>query len=110
MGRSMIDVPFEPTEKFYNYLRNDLKLSNRKAFQIIYYLQEFFDWEDEDGNKHYGILPDTFEKCRKCGDLFDTDNSGCLAMLCDDCRDKCCPEDDDTECADCRLYKRLNGE
>uniref|UniRef100_A0A6H1ZZU2 Uncharacterized protein n=1 Tax=viral metagenome TaxID=1070528 RepID=A0A6H1ZZU2_9ZZZZ len=110
MGDSNIKVPFEPTEKFYEYLRNELKLSDRKAFKIIYYLQEDFEWEDEQG-KHLGLLPGTYEKCRKCRDLYNSANSGCVAILCEGCCMRLCPQDaGNIECCeDCRLYKQLIG-
>lgn len=103
MGNSMIKVPFEPTEKFYQWLQDELKLSAKKAFKIIYYLQEDFKWEDEDGH-HEGILPDVYEKCRAkgCGTLYDSDSEGCIARRCD--WHMC---NKDTVCEDCRKYKQL---
>lgn len=41
------------------------KLSSRKAFSVIYFLQE-----------HMHLIPDTFERCATCGDLYDSSNEG----------------------------------
>jgi len=51
-------------------------LSKQVAFNIIYYLQEVLQ-----------IIPDNYEQCHisDCGELFDSDNSGCSAMYCDVC-------------------------
>ena len=69
------DIPIEDVEKLYKYLQGEVpenltikcpvKLSSRKAFQVIYYLQEIML-----------ILPDSYERCITCGDLFDSDNEG----------------------------------
>jgi len=109
MGNSNIKVPFEPTEKFFKFLKNKIKLNNKKAFKVIYYLQEYFKWDDENGT-NYGLLPDTFEQCQKCKDIYDSSNSGCLAMLCGGCYNLMCPHyNDNIECEDCKLYKKLYG-
>lgn len=50
------------------------KLSQEQAFAIIYYLQEALY-----------ILPGYYEKCKNCGDLFDSNNNGCRGSYCDDC-------------------------
>jgi hypothetical protein len=66
------------------------KLSQEQAFAIIYYLQEALY-----------ILPDHYEKCKKCGDLFDSENDGCLGGYCDGCG---CQHDYDSfenGCDDC---------
>ena len=41
------------------------KLSEKKAFEIIWYLQE-----------HLSVFPDTIERCCKCGCLYDSDSDG----------------------------------
>lgn len=46
-------------------LNESPKLSDNQAFNVIYYMQEFLN-----------ILPDKFEKCSRCGKIFDTENSG----------------------------------
>ena len=64
--------------EFYNFLQGinpervgtggrgyQLKLSKKKAFTIIWYLQE-----------HFPVLPDQIEQCSVCGDLFDSYESG----------------------------------
>ena len=41
------------------------KMSEKKAFSIIWYLQE-----------HLSILPDTIERCDVCGELYDSNSEG----------------------------------
>jgi len=41
------------------------RLSKRKAFSVIWYLQE-----------RLGVLPDIVEQCCKCGDLFNDEAEG----------------------------------
>lgn len=49
-------------------LRKNPKLSKNGSFSIIYYLQEVMN-----------IIPDSFEVCDRCGDIFDCSNEGdCL--------------------------------
>jgi hypothetical protein len=93
------EIPFETVNEFYEYLQNELKLTARKAFKIIYYLQESFIWEDENG-KHFGIIPDKYEQCQAkgCSLLFNTHSDGCLALRCDKCG---CPYGDEMDCEDC---------
>ena len=74
----------EPTQDekvliYYDYLRGFIenirignlifgkspKLSDTKAFNILYYAQEFL-----------GAIPDKFEKCSRCGKIFDTESTG----------------------------------
>jgi hypothetical protein len=55
----------EWANKVYYFLLDDLKLSKRKAFQIIYYLQE-----------HFPVIPDHIEQCSKCGELYDSWSQG----------------------------------
>lgn len=64
-------------EEFYNFLQGNIpssihlghghksKLSEKKAFSIIWYLQE-----------HFPLLPDSIERCSNCGGLFDTYTGG----------------------------------
>lgn len=64
-------------EEFYNFLQGEdtdgisfrrgyqPKLNHKKAYSIIYYLQE-----------HCPVFPDTVEKCYNCEELFDTNSSG----------------------------------
>jgi len=44
---------------------NQPKLSPKKAFTIIWYLQE-----------HFSVLPDHIEQCSVCKELYDSNNSG----------------------------------
>lgn len=46
-------------------IKSTPKLGKNKAFAVIYYLQE-----------HLRILPDTFEKCCSCKEIFDSDIEG----------------------------------
>lgn len=32
-----------------------------------------------------GIIPDTYESCKKCSDFYDSGNEGCLEMYCEGC-------------------------
>lgn len=41
------------------------KLTDEQAFLVIYALQEV-----------YGFIPDTYEKCSSCGNLYDSDEEG----------------------------------
>ena len=56
---------FELVQKFYEYLTDELKFTKKKAFSIIYYLQE-----------HLPVFPDNIEKCTNCGRLYDTWKEG----------------------------------
>lgn len=66
---------FEETLELYKWLQgekmegyeinNQPKLNKEQAFAVIYMLQEA-----------YGFIPDTFEKCDVCGELFDSDIEG----------------------------------
>jgi len=57
----------EQVSKLYEYLTGEFrpKLSQNKAFSLIYYLQETIH-----------CLPDTIEKCDVCGELYNTDCEG----------------------------------
>ena len=71
------DSDLEWIEEFYEFLQGECpesihfvrghqpKLSQKKAFSIIYYLQE-----------HFPVFPDHIERCDNCGGLFDTNCSG----------------------------------
>lgn len=64
-------------QEFYDFLQGECpksihlgrgrqpKMSQKKAFAIIWYLQE-----------HFPILPYNIEKCGNCGELFDYDGGG----------------------------------
>lgn len=86
--RNFIDeISLEDVDKFYRYLqgevppelsiKNPVKLSPQKAFKVIYYLQEIMY-----------LLPDRYERCITCNELFDADNEGSSkgGMHCDYCR------------------------
>ena len=67
----------EWVDEFYRFLQGECpegitvgiqrqpKLTQKKAFTIIWYLQE-----------HLRILPDNIERCDNCGELFDTHSDG----------------------------------
>jgi hypothetical protein len=56
---------FEWARKVYEFLQDNIKLSKKKAFQIIYYLQE-----------HFPVIPDHIEQCSICGELYDSYSQG----------------------------------
>lgn len=67
----------EWTKEFYEFLQGNvpedlsfakghgIKLSKKKAFAIIYYLQE-----------HFPVIPDHIEQCSVCGQLYDSWSQG----------------------------------
>lgn len=67
----------EWVNEFYHFLQGEApenislrkgyqpKLSEKKAYEIIWYLQE-----------HFPIIPDHIERCDNCGELFDCWSSG----------------------------------
>jgi hypothetical protein len=54
----------EWVQLFYEFLQ-EKRLSRKKAFNIIYYLQEYFP-----------LIPDHIEQCTECGNLYDSYASG----------------------------------
>ena len=61
------------------YVKHPPRLSERKAFSVIWFLQE-----------HLRVLPDNIERCCRCGDLFDVNReSGTYRdrLYCDPCYD-----------------------
>jgi hypothetical protein len=68
----------EYVKDFYLFLQGKLdiwkhpkiSLSESKAWEVIYFLQEYKREEDP------LIFPDTIERCAKCGELFDTESEG----------------------------------
>lgn len=74
-NRSLSDL--EKVDEFYRFLMGELpgsihlpkvhkpKLTSKKAFAIIWYLQE-----------HFSILPDSIEKCDNCESLYDSCSGG----------------------------------
>lgn len=86
----MKKLNFEETKKLYDFLRGECdvqvnslkgvflpdytiwtekshlpKLTDEQAFLVIYVLQEV-----------YGMIPDTYEQCCYCGELYDSDEEG----------------------------------
>jgi formylmethanofuran dehydrogenase subunit E len=72
------DSDIEKVREFYRFLTGEdmldkisigrghaPKMSEKKAFSIIWYLQE-----------HLSIFPNTIERCSVCGELFDTNTEG----------------------------------
>ena len=66
------DISIEQVQEFYEWLQGEncpeqlhfekkLNLSEEQAFSIIYFLQE-----------HLKILPDNYERCCKCGCIYDS--------------------------------------
>jgi hypothetical protein len=68
-------VTIERVEELFSFLQGQAvegitckpmpRLSGRAAFSVIYFLQE-----------HMDLLPDHFERCVRCGALFDTESEG----------------------------------
>jgi len=84
--KELSEITQEQIEQFYKFLQGELPeklhmkrpphLSGKMAFRVIYYLQEILE-----------VLPDNFERCKTCGDIFDTDYEGNSETLhCDNCR------------------------
>lgn len=83
---------FENTKLFYEVLQgelpekfpikhSDLKLTPEQAFDVIYLLQEYFN-----------AIPDVFEQCYRCKELYDADYGGnhydnVGINLCEGCED-----------------------
>ena len=70
----MKKISIEQVEELYQFLQGEIPkgiicksphLSQRKAFTIIWFLQE-----------HLRIIPDVFERCVRCGELFDSSREG----------------------------------
>ena len=71
------DSDLEWIEEFYNFLQGEIpekitlghghspKMTSKKAFAIIWYLQE-----------HFSILPDNIERCSSCDGLYDCNSEG----------------------------------
>lgn len=67
-------VAIEQVEEFYRFLQGKTpkgisckapQLSERMAFSIIWFLQE-----------RMRIIPDVFERCSTCGEIFDSGREG----------------------------------
>lgn len=88
MKMNLSEVTINELQEFFEFLQGDIssnearkitfisppKVSKETAISIIYYLQEVM-----------GIVPDTYESCKKCSDFYDSGNEGCLAMYCEGC-------------------------
>jgi len=71
----MDKITLEQVIEFYEFLQGTVpksihmkkppKLSQKQAFNVIWYLQE-----------HLRILPDRYERCVRCGNLYDADEEG----------------------------------
>jgi len=88
----MSNPTLEQVKSLYEYLKGESipdgfhlsksgrpKLTAKKAYQVIYVLQE-----------HLRIIPDTFEQCWNCKEIFDTNESGLYwesksRHYCDEC-------------------------
>jgi len=88
------DIPLEDVEALYKFLQGEVpeclqidyppKLSEQEAFSIIYYLQEVLF-----------LLPDRYERCDKCGDLYDSNQEG--ATISEDSEPHIVEDDDGNE-------------
>lgn len=65
MGHSEQGVTEEQMLEFFRYLTDKMGMEPKHAFDIIYYLQETM-----------GILPDSWELCARCGNIFDSNREG----------------------------------
>jgi hypothetical protein len=85
----MNELTLDQVQEFYNFLTGEElikevdvespKLTNRQAFDIIYILQE-----------HYNIIPQQYELCDECENIYDSSNEG-HNYDCTDCdHDGCC--------------------
>jgi len=99
------EITLEQVETLYAFLQGECperfcikampNLTPDQAFAVIYYLQEGL-----------GLIPDKYEKCRECDDLYDSANEGCSAGLCEGHYTSMCPHcGDGVDCEDCELYK-----
>lgn len=69
------EITIEQTDEFYQFLQGTCpdgihvkyppRLTERKAFAVIWYLQE-----------RLRIIPDHYERCCSCGDLYNTSEEG----------------------------------
>lgn len=80
-------ITLEQVDELYKLLQGEVpenvtmkrppRLSQRQAFKIIWYLQE-----------QMRIIPDKYERCVKCGDLYNADAEGGVRRdrcYCDHC-------------------------
>jgi len=99
------EITLEQVEELYRFLQGECpedffiksmpNLTPDQAFAVIYYLRE--------GMR---LIPDKYEKCRECDDLYDSRDEGCLAGFCDAHYTSMCPHcGDGVECEACELYK-----
>jgi hypothetical protein len=85
-----IPATLEQVREFYEFLQGECpegvhvkhppRLSERKAFDVIWFLQE-----------RLRVLPDHFERCCRCGELFDTNSEGGYyrdGPYCESCYDR----------------------
>ena len=86
------EITLEKIDELYNYLQGVRpknlsgnspvpKLSGKKAFEIIWFLQEITE-----------CLPQKYERCSTCGKIYDSETEGFYSELnaghyCDYCRD-----------------------
>ena len=72
------DSDLDKVDEFYRFLTGEItpeslsfirghapKMTEKKAFTIIWYLQEYL-----------AILPDNIERCSECGDLYNCNSEG----------------------------------
>jgi len=73
----MDKISFEKTKELYDFLRGKIekfdkittseKLTEKQAFSVIYILQEA---------KSFGFIPDSYEMCNECFELFNIEAEG----------------------------------
>ena len=75
LSRIKGEITLEGVQEFYEFLQGKLpdcismkpspKLTPRRAFDVIWFLQERF-----------GLIPDYYERCVRCGVIYDSNNEG----------------------------------
>ena len=80
----MRTLNLEDTQKILDFLVNEILLTSKQAFDLIYQVQESGIIKKEIE------IPDTFEQCEYCDNLYDSDNEGCYMSIdyIRDCVDK----------------------
>lgn len=89
LEKAGMEVTQDEVEELYRFLQGETpkgfyfnetpNLSEEAAFSVIYYLQE---------KMH--LIPDNFERCSKCGKIFDSDEEDISSpytdkIICDSC-------------------------
>lgn len=96
------NVTLEQTQELHLFLQGEnpegyivkpLNIEAKKAFTIIWFLQE-----------HLGLIPDTYEMCSQCGKIYDSSYGGSRIYCknyCDWCDSFAWPDIDEWEYGSC---------